>query len=114
LDATAKGRKTDVASIRVAVKDEACRLAAVHHAGGGRDNHRIPIAVITRLQRMPATSDRPVEVLRWAWRSQLAAYVDSGSGIDELATIYLHVALLDLEHGGDTVTDNGADEGAQA
>lgn len=97
-----------MASIRVAVKDEACRLAALHDVGAPHHNDHIPVAVIARLQRMLDASDRPVEVLRWAWRSQLAIYVRSGSHIDELATIYLHAALLDLEHGGDRVA-----EGAQ-
>jgi hypothetical protein len=102
-----------VASIRVALKDEACRLAAVHEADARRCNHPIPAVVIARLQRMLDGSDRPVEVLRWAWRSQLATYVDSGCPVDELATIYLHAALLDLEHGNQAVTVMGSDEGAQ-
>jgi hypothetical protein len=89
-----------VASIRVAVKDEARRLAAVHDAHVLTGDHHIPPTVIVRLQRMLGASDQPVEVLRWAWRSQLATYVDSGNPIDELATIYLHAALLDLQHGG--------------
>lgn len=96
-----------MASIRVAVKDEARRLAAVHEAGVLTGNHPIPPTVIVRLQRMLETSDQPVEVLRWAWRSQLATYVDSGSPIDELATIYLHAALLDLQLGGPT-DDSGS------
>ena len=99
-------------SIRVAVKDEACRLAALHEAGGRHHNDRLPIAVIVRLQRMLDASDRPVEMLRWAWRSQLATYVHSGSQIDELATIYLHAALLDLEHGGDQAAVVGDAESA--
>lgn len=91
-----------MASIRVAVKHEARRLAAVHDAGVFTRNPPIPPTVIPRLQRMLDASDQPIEVLRWAWRSQLATYVGSGSPIDELATIYLHAALLDLEHGGHT------------
>lgn len=89
-----------MASIRVALKDEARRLAAHHDAGALSRNPPIPPAVIPRLQRMLDASDQPIEVLRWAWRSQLATYVDSGSPVDELATIYLHAALLDLQHGG--------------
>ena len=91
-----------MASIRVAIKDEARRLAAAHDVGLLTRNPPIPASVIPRLQRMLDASDRPIEVLRWAWRSQLATYVDSGSPIDELATIYLHAALLDLQHGDHT------------
>lgn len=99
-------------SIRVAVKDEARRLAAVHDAEVLTGNHRIPPDVITRLQRMLDTSDRPLEVLRWAWRTQLATYVDSGRPIDELATIYLHAALLDLQHGPQPSGHSGVSSGS--
>ena len=88
-----------MASIRVAVKQEACRLAAAHGVGVFNGDYCVRSADIVRLQRMLNSSGRPVETLRWAWRSQLATYVDSGSHVDGLATIYLHAALLDLHHG---------------
>jgi hypothetical protein len=86
-----------VASIRVTLKNEALRLAAAaDDTADGDCGYHVPTYVILRLHRMLANSDRPVEVLRWAWRSQLASYVDSGSHLDGIAGMYLHAALLDL------------------
>lgn len=87
-----------MASIRVTLKNEARRLAAaVDDAETSESGYHIPTYAILRLHRMLQNSDRPADVLRWAWRSQLATYIDSGSRLDGLATIYLHAALLDME-----------------
>jgi hypothetical protein len=90
-----------VASIRVTLKHEARRLAAAAEETADDDcGYHVPTYAILRLHRILANSDRPVEVLRWAWRSQLASYVDSGSHLDGLASMYLHAALLDLRRDG--------------
>jgi hypothetical protein len=90
-----------VGSIRVTLKNEARRLAAAaDDVDMSERGYHIPSYAILRLHRMLQNSDRPIEALRWAWRSQLASYVDSRSRIDGLATIYLHAALLDMERSG--------------
>ena len=99
-----------VASIRVALKNEARRLAAADDAGAFSGEYHVPTAAIMRLHRMLRISDKPVEVLRWAWRSQLASYVESRTHLDGLAAMYLHAALLDMERGErDRGLPNGAD-----
>jgi hypothetical protein len=91
-----------VASIRVTLKNEALRLAAAANDTAEDDcGYHVPRYAILRLHRMLANSDRPAEVLRWAWRSQLASYVDSGSHLDGVAGMYLHAALLDLRRDDD-------------
>lgn len=97
-----------MASIRVTLRNEARRLAATASDTGASDcGYHVPTFAILRMHRMLQNSDRPVEVLRWAWRSQLASYMDSGSHLDGLASMYLHAALLDLRRGA-------ADEPGQA
>jgi hypothetical protein len=82
----------------VTLKNEARRLAAaVDDAEPSESGYHVPSYAILRLHRMLQNSDRPADVLRWAWRSQLASYVESRSHLDGLATIYLHAALLDME-----------------
>jgi hypothetical protein len=99
---TNQERDAVVASIRLTLKNEARRLAAAADEAETADcGYHVPNFAILRLHRMLQNSDRPVEVLRWAWRSQLATYVDSGSHLDGLASMYLHAALLDLRRGGD-------------
>jgi hypothetical protein len=97
-----------MASIRVALRNEARRLAAADDAGAFSGEYHVPAAAILRLHRMVQVSDRPVEALRWAWRSQLATYVDSQGHLDGLAAMYLHAALLAIEHGS---RDGGAPGG---
>jgi hypothetical protein len=94
--------KRAVASIRITLRNEARRLAAAADEAEASDcGYHVPSFAILRLHRMLQNSDRPVDALRWAWRSQLAAYVDSGSHLDGLASMYLHAALLDLRRGDD-------------
>jgi hypothetical protein len=82
----------------VTLKNEARRLAAaVDDEETSESGFHVPTYAILRLHRMLQNSDRPADVLRWAWRSQLASYVESRSRLDGLATIYLHAALLDME-----------------
>jgi hypothetical protein len=98
-----------VVSIRVTLKNEARRLAAaVDDADTTERGYHVPNYAILRLHRMLQNSDQPADVLRWAWRSQLASYVDTGSRLDGLATIYLHAALLDMEH-NPTIPSGGSD-----
>lgn len=86
-----------MASIRVTLTHEARRLAASDGGGESPGAVEVPPAAVARLQGMARTSGRPVRVLRWAWRSQVASYIDSRQFLDGLATIYLHAALLDAE-----------------
>ncbi|HSK98221.1 MAG TPA: hypothetical protein VK891_16460 [Euzebyales bacterium] len=91
-----------MASIRLTLRNEARRLAAAADDAEAADcGYHVPSFAILRLHRMLQNSDRPVEVLRWAWRSQLATYIDSGSHLDGLASMYLHAALLDLRRRDD-------------
>jgi hypothetical protein len=107
---TSDNGKAPVVSIRVTLKNEARRLAAaVDDAETSDSGYIIPSYAILRIHRMLQNSDRPVEVLRWAWRSQLATYVDSGSRLDGLASIYLHAALLDIERNPTTASEGGRD-----
>lgn len=97
-----------MASIRVTLRNEARRLAAAADDTEASDcGYHVPTYAILRLHRMLQNSDRPVEVLRWAWRSQLASYVDSGAHLDGLASMYLQAALLDLRR-DDTTRDISA------
>jgi hypothetical protein len=90
----------------VILKNEARRLAAaVDDAQTSDAGYHVPTYAILRLHRMLQNSERPADVLEWAWRSQLATYVDSGSRLDGLATIFLHAALLDIDR--DTRTASG-------
>jgi hypothetical protein len=89
---------TAVASIRVTLRNEARRLAAAADDIEVSDSgYHVPTFAILRLHRMLQNSDRPADVMRWAWRSQLATYVDSGSHLDGLASMYLQAALLELD-----------------
>jgi len=90
-----------VASIRVTLRNEARRLAAAGTEEAADGGYHVPGFAILRLHRMLQNSHRPVDVLRWAWRSQLASYVDSGSHLDGLASLYLHAALLELRRRDD-------------
>ena len=93
-----------VGSIRITLKNEARRLAAaVDDAEASDSGYHVPTYAILRLHRMLQNSDRPADVLRWAWRSQLASYVDSKNRLDGLATIVLHAALLDIERDSNAV-----------
>lgn len=87
-----------MASMRVSIKNEARRLAAAD-AGTTSGRYGVSQVTIRRLQQMLQVSDRPVQVLRWAWRSQLATYIDSDSYVEGLASMYLHATLLDMQHG---------------
>ena len=86
-----------MASVRLAVVETAQQLALDAYDGmpAAVDGYVIPAETIVRIRRAASLGQRPESVLRWAWRSQTARYVDSRSFIDGVATMYLLAALLE-------------------
>jgi len=86
-----------VASVRVALKREARRLAAPV-TDGAEDGDEVCIsgAAVRHLYALVQTCEQPERTLRWAWRSQRRTHSATGSYVDGLAATYLLATMIHL------------------
>ena len=86
-----------MASVRVALKREAQRLAEPATASAGAaDEVCVPGEAVQRLYALVQTCEQPERTLRWAWQSLRRTHSVSGRYVDGLAAIYLLATLLHI------------------